>query len=102
MVYGPRDIASFSRFVNLVESGEGFIIGTVKNIVSVGYVRDVVQGLIKVVDAGGQVIGRVYNLADDRRVTQAEYLNTIANALHVPHVSRKLTFYGVYHANRTA
>jgi len=101
-VYGPRDIASFSRFVNLVESGKGFIIGAGKNIVPVVYVRDVVQGLIKAGEAGGQVIGRVYNLADDRRVTQAEYLNTIANALHVPHVSRKLPFSAVYLAGRTA
>ena len=101
-VYGPRDIASFSRFVHLVESGKGFIIGTGKNIVPVVYVRDVVQGLIKAGDAGDQVVGRVYNLADDRHVTQAEYLNTIANALHVPHVSRKLPFSAVYLAGRTA
>ncbi len=99
-VYGPRDTASFSRFVNLVESGKGFIIGTGKNTVPVVYVRDVAQGLIKAGDAG--VIGRAYNIADDRRVTQAEYLNTIADALHVPHVSRKLPFSALYVAGRTA
>ena len=101
-VYGPRDNASFSRFVNLVESGKGFIIGTGKNTVPVVYVRDVAQGLIKAEDAGEEVIGRAYNIADDRRVTQAEYLNTIADALHVPHVSRKLPFSALYVAGRTA
>ena len=101
-VYGPRDSASFSRFVNLVESGKGFIIGTGKNIVPVVYVRDVAQGLIKAGDAGKEVAGRAYNIADDRRVTQAEYLNTIADALHVSHVSRKLPFSVVYLAGRTA
>jgi nucleoside-diphosphate-sugar epimerase len=101
-VYGPRDITSFSRFVDLVESGKGFIIGTGKNSVPVVYVRDVVQGLIKAGDAGKEVIGQAYNIADDRRVTQAEYLNTIADALQVPHVSRRLPFSALYLAGRTA
>jgi nucleoside-diphosphate-sugar epimerase len=101
-VYGPRDSASFSRFVNLVGSGKSFLVGTGKNIVPMVYVRDVAQGLIKAGDAGNQVIGRVYNIADDRRVTQVEYLNTIADALDVPHVSRKLPFSALYLAGRTA
>lgn len=101
-VYGPRDTASFSRFVNLVESGKGFIMGTGKNIVPVVYVRDVAQGLIKAGDAGDQSIGRVYNLADDQYVTQMEYLNTIADALQVPPVSRKFPFSAIYAAGRTA
>ena len=101
-VYGPRDIGSFSRFVNLVESGKGFMIGTGKNIVPVVYVLDAAQGLIKAGDAGKEVVGRAYNIADDRRVTQAEYLNTIADALHVSHVSRKLPFSVVYLAGRAA
>jgi len=101
-VYGPRDITSFSRFVDLVESGKGFIIGTGKNSVPVVYVRDVAQGLIKAGDAGKEVIGQAYNIADDRRVTQAEYLNTIADALQVPYVSRRLPFSALYLAGRTA
>src|SRR5256885_9366327 len=32
-VYGPRSIASFSRFVKLVETGKAFLIGTGNNIV---------------------------------------------------------------------
>jgi nucleoside-diphosphate-sugar epimerase len=35
-------------------------------------------------------------------VTQAEYLNTIADALKVPHVSRKLPFSAIYFAGRSA
>lgn len=101
-VYGPRDSASFSRFVSLVESGKGFIIGTGNNVIPIVYVRDVVQGLIKAGDAGDQVVGRAYTLADDRRVTQLEYLNTIADTLQVPPVSRKLPFHATYMAGRTA
>jgi nucleoside-diphosphate-sugar epimerase len=101
-IYGPRDTSSFSRFVNLIESGKGLIIGTGNNIVPVVYVRDVAQGLIKAGDASKEVNGRVYNIADDRRVTQTEYLNTIADALQVPHVSRKFPFSAAYLAGYSA
>lgn len=101
-IYGPRDNASFGRFVALVESGRGFIIGSGKNIVPVVYVRDVAQGLLKAGDAGDEVIGRAYTLADDRRVTQAAYLNTIADKLHVPHLSRHYPYTALYSAGRVA
>lgn len=101
-IYGPRDNASFGRFVALVESGKGFLIGSGKNIVPVVYVRDVAQGLIKASEAGDEVIGRAYTIADDRRVTQAEYLNTIADKLHVPHLSRRYPYAALYAAARVA
>jgi nucleoside-diphosphate-sugar epimerase len=101
-VYGPRDRASFGRFVSLVESGKGFLLGAGNNIVPVVYVRDVAQGMLKAGDAGDEAVGRAYNLADDRRVTQAEYLNTIADALQVPHVSRKIPFSSAYLAGSIA
>ncbi|HLI07207.1 MAG TPA: NAD-dependent epimerase/dehydratase family protein [Ktedonobacteraceae bacterium] len=101
-IYGPRDTASFGRFVALVDTGKGFIIGSGDNIVPVVYVRDVAQGLIRAGDAGDEVIGRAYTIADDRRVTQAEYLNTIADKLHVPHLSRHYPYSALYAAGRVA
>jgi len=101
-IYGPRDNASFGRFVSLVESGKGFLIGSGRNIVPTVYVRDVAQGLIKAGDAGEFAVGRAYTLADDRRVTQEEYLNTIADFLQVDHISRKFPYIGLYSAGRTA
>ncbi|GAC1378407.1 MAG: NAD-dependent epimerase/dehydratase family protein [Ktedonobacteraceae bacterium] len=101
-IYGPRDAASFGRFVSLVESGKAFIIGSGENVVPVIYVRDVAQGLIKAGDASSEVIGRAYTITDDRRVTQAQYLNTIADCLHVPSVSRHLPYSALYFSGRTA
>lgn len=101
-IYGPRDQASFGRFVSLVESGKFFFFGNGQNIVPTVYVRDVAQGLIKAGDAGNEVIGRAYTLADDRRVTQEEYLNTIADALKVPHITRHVPFLPLYLAGRSA
>jgi len=101
-IYGPRDNASFGRFVSLVESGKGFIIGSGNNILPIVYVRDVAQGIISAGDAGNEVIGRAYTLADDRRVTQSDYLNMIADFLEVPHISRHYPYAGLYTAGRTA
>jgi nucleoside-diphosphate-sugar epimerase len=101
-IYGPRDTASFGRFVALVESGKAFLIGSGKNIVPVVYVRDVAQGLIEAGDAGDEVIGQVYTLADDHRVTQYEYLNMIADFLEVAPVTRKFPYFAMYTAGRSA
>jgi nucleoside-diphosphate-sugar epimerase len=101
-IYGPRDAASFGRFVSLVESGKGFVIGSGKNIVPVVYVRDVAQGIIKAGDGGNEVIGQAYTIADDRRVTQAEYLSTIADFLQVPPVSRRFPYIALYGGARAA
>lgn len=101
-IYGPRDMASFGRFVALVESGKGFMVGSGRNIVPMVYVRDVAQGLIKAGDACGEVIGRAYTLVDDRRVTQCEYLQMIADCLHVPPISRRIPYAPLYMAGRMA
>jgi nucleoside-diphosphate-sugar epimerase len=101
-IYGPRDSASFGRFVAMVESGKGFLIGSGNNIIPVVYVRDVAQGLIKAGDASDEAIGKAYTIADDRRVTQAEYLNTIAAFLGVPPVSRKIPYLPLVAAGRGA
>lgn len=95
-IYGPRDYASFSRFVRLVASGKGFLLGDGKNIVPMVYVRDVAQSLIKAGDAGLKTIGRAYTIVNDQRVTQSEYLNTIAEMIQKPHISRSIPFAPVH------
>ncbi|HLL78866.1 MAG TPA: NAD-dependent epimerase/dehydratase family protein [Ktedonobacteraceae bacterium] len=101
-IYGPRDNASFGRFVALIDSGKGFIIGNGRNILPVVYVRDVAQGLILAGNADAKVVGRAYTLADDRRVTQGEYLNMIADFLGVPPLKRYYPYPALYGAGRTA
>ncbi len=101
-IYGPRDDASFGRFVARVESGKYFIIGSGKNVVPAVYVRDVAQGLIKAGDADDRVIGKAYTLADDRRVTQSEFMDAVADTLNVPRLSRHVPFSALYTAGRSA
>lgn len=101
-IYGERDNASFAKYVARVESGKFFLMGPGNNIVPVVHVRDVAQGLIKAGDAGNEVIGRAYTLVNDERVTQAEYLNTIADAVGAPHLKLRVPFSLLYLAGRTA
>jgi nucleoside-diphosphate-sugar epimerase len=101
-IYGPRDSASFGRYLSLIESGKMFFFGSGKNIVPIVYVRDVAQGLIKAGDAGDKAIGQAYTIVDDRRVTQEEYFNAMADALHVPRVTRHVPYFALYAAGRSA
>ncbi len=101
-IYGPRDTASFGRFAALVESGRGFLIGSGRNIVPLVYVRDVAQGLIKAGDAGDATIGHAYTIANDQRVTQAEYMNAIAGGLGAAHLSLRLPYTPLYLGARAA
>lgn len=101
-IYGPRDTASFAKYVSRVESSKFFLIGSGQNIVPAVYVRDVAQGLLKAGDAKDNVIGQAYTLANDERVTQEMYLNTIADALGVHHISLKVPYTALYTAGRSA
>lgn len=101
-IYGPRDNASFGRFVSLVQSGKGVLIGSGKNIVPLVYVRDVAQGMIKASDADNAAIGQAYTIANDQRVTQADYMNTIADNLGVSHLSFHLPYLPLYLGARAA
>jgi len=101
-IYGPRDTASFAKYVSRVASGKFFLIGSGHNIVPTVYVRDVAQGLLKAGDAGNEVIGRAYTLANDEHVTQATYLNTIADALQVRRITLHVPFAALYGAGRSA
>lgn len=101
-IYGPRDTASFGRIVSMVESGKGFLIGSGKNIVPLVHVRDVALGLIKAGDAGDTVIGQAYTIANDQRVTQADYLNTVADCLGVSRPSLRLPYALLYAGARAA
>ncbi len=101
-IYGPRDYASFARFASLIATGKGFLIGSGRNIIPLVYVRDVAQGLIRAGEADEEFVGQAYTIADDRRTSQAEYFNTIADFLGVPPVTRKLPFWPLYLAGRSA
>jgi nucleoside-diphosphate-sugar epimerase len=101
-IYGPRDNASFGKYASMIEARKLFFFGSGKNIVATVYVRDVAQGLIKAGDAGDRAIGRAYTICNDEHITQEEYLNSIADALNVSHITLHVPFSALYTAGRSA
>ncbi|MER3403836.1 MAG: hypothetical protein C4289_00545 [Chloroflexota bacterium] len=89
-VFGPGDSLNFGRIAHQLLSKRGIIIGSGRNALSLVYVTDVIQGLIFAFESD-QAVGNIYNIGNDRPVTQEEALYTIADAvgarrpeIHVP------------------
>jgi nucleoside-diphosphate-sugar epimerase len=90
-IYGPRDVASFARFAMLIKEGKMPILGSGANHIPLIYVRDVAEGVI-LASTAPDTIGKAYLLVNDERVTQREYLATIAHELGVPPPARRIPY----------
>lgn len=90
-IYGPRDMASFGRFATMIRDGKMLIIGSGANHVPLIYVRDVAEGVILAAIAPN-TIGKAYLLVNDERVTQQDYLTTIARELGAPAPTRHIPY----------
>ncbi|GCE16279.1 hypothetical protein KDK_00790 [Dictyobacter kobayashii] len=101
-IYGPGDNASFGRLVARIERGRAFLFGSGQNIVPIVYVRDVAKSLVLAGDAGKQSIGQAYTIVNDQRVTQFEYFNAIAQALHTRSVVHKIPLAALIALGRSA
>jgi 2-alkyl-3-oxoalkanoate reductase len=80
-IFGPGDDLNFGRIADRLLAGKSIMIGSGGNRVPIAYVDDVVRGLLLVLE-GGQAVGQIYNIADDRTPTQEELLRTIAEQLN--------------------
>jgi nucleoside-diphosphate-sugar epimerase len=88
-VYGPRDRTSFPSLVDIVRSGLGTVVGSGRNHLGLVYVTDVADAFLlaaTATEAGGPFV--VAGVADASPVTQAEYLNAIADLVgaHSPRI----------------
>ena len=91
LLYGPRDVGSFGRFVSLIEQGKMIVIGSGKNHMPLIYVTDVARGIL-LASAVEQAIGRAYLLVNDEPVTQERYFHTIATELGAPFPRRRIPY----------
>lgn len=87
--YGPRDRASFPRVVAALQAGRVPIVGSGDNLLSIVYVDDVAEGAV-LAATHPAARGRVYNLASAGDVTQERLINTLAAALGLPPVTRRV------------
>jgi len=90
--FGPGDRLHFGRMAQKVKDGKGLILGRGDNALPFCYVTDIVQGFL-LAAYHENAPGNVYNITNDRPLTQSEMFNAIADAvggvrprLHVPYV----------------
>ena len=90
-IFGPGDRMHFGRMADRLRAGPGVIVGSGDNALPLVYVSDVVQGLVLALDHE-RAVGRVYNIGNDRPLSQKQFLHAIARAigarpprLHVPY-----------------
>lgn len=101
--FGPGDRLHFGRMAQKVKDGKGLIVGRGDNHLPFCYVTDVVQGFM-LAAYHPKAPGNVYNITNDRPLTQLEMFNAIADAvggkrptLHLPYLP---IFYGSIVAER--
>lgn len=101
--FGPGDRLHFGRMAQKMKDGKGLIIGHGNNHLPFCYVTDVVQGFL-LAAYHNNAPGNVYNITNDRPLTQQEMFDTIADAvggtrpkLHLPYLP---IYYGSIVAER--
>jgi nucleoside-diphosphate-sugar epimerase len=90
-IFGPGDHLHFGRLADRLRTGRGIIVGRGRNVLPLLYVTDAVQGLLLALEHE-RAVGQAYNIANDRPLTQQEFLQAIAQEIgakrprfHVPY-----------------
>jgi nucleoside-diphosphate-sugar epimerase len=90
-IFGPGDHLHFGRMADRLRAGRGIIVGSGDNSLPLVYVSDVVRGLLLALDHK-RAVGEVYNITNDRPLTQKQLLRAIAHEvganpprLHIPY-----------------
>jgi nucleoside-diphosphate-sugar epimerase len=96
--FGPGDRLHFGRMAQKVKDGKGVIIGRGHNALPFCYVTDVVQGFLLAADHPNAA-GEVFNISNDRPLTQQEMYNAIADAVDGKRPTRHLPYYPTYYGS---
>jgi dihydroflavonol-4-reductase len=99
--FGPGDRLHFGRMAERVKQGKGVIIGRGDNALPFCYVTDVVQGFL-LAAYHEKAPGNVYNITNDRPLTQREMFNAIADAVNGKRPTRHLPYLPIYYGGIVA
>jgi nucleoside-diphosphate-sugar epimerase len=91
-LYGPRDRASMPRLIRAIRAGKGKIIGDGSNRLNLSYAGNAAEGCI-LAATKDCAIGENYNLSSDGEITQAGYINGIAECIGAPHVKKHVPYW---------
>jgi len=90
-LYGPRDRATIGRLVRAIREGKARLIGDGQNRLNVTYAGNVAEAAV-LASMSDRAIGEAYNCSNDGVLTQAQYLNMIAEALGAPPVTKQVPY----------
>ena len=99
--FGPGDRLHFGRMAQKMKDGKGVIIGRGDNALPFCYVTDVVQGFMMAA-YHENAPGNVYNITNDRPLTQLEMFNAIADAVDGVRPTRHLPYLPIYYGSIVA
>ena len=90
-LFGERDRTTAPRLVREFRQGRMMVVGKGDNPLSAVYAGVVADAAI-LAARDPRSVGEAYNITSHGRVTQREFLNLFADALHVPRVSRQVPY----------
>jgi nucleoside-diphosphate-sugar epimerase len=99
--FGPGDRLHFGRMAQKMKDDKGVIIGRGDNALPFCYVTDVVQGFM-LAAYHENAPGNVYNISNDRPLTQLEMFNAIADAVDGVRPTRHLPYLPIYYGSIVA
>ena len=99
--FGPEDRLHFGRIAQRIKNGKGVIIGQGDNALPFCYVTDVVQGFL-LAAYHEKAPGNVYNISNDRPLTQHELLNAVADDISCERPGRHLPYLPMYYGSIVA
>ena len=96
-LYGPRDRASMPRLIRAIRAGKGKLIGDGSNRLNLTHAANEARGCI-LAATSEKGLGETYNLSNDGIITQAQYLNKIAECIGAKPVTKKVPYKVAYSA----
>src|SRR5438876_2175258 len=104
-IFGPNDRLHYGRIAQRMKAGRGVIVGRGDNALPFCYVTDAVEGFL-LAAYSKNAPGNVYNISNDRPLTQQEIFNAVADdvagkrpTLHLPYLP---IYYGSIAAEKLA
>ncbi len=99
--FGPGDHLHFGRMAQKMKDGKGVIVGRGNNALPFCYVTDVVDGFM-LAGYHEKAPGNVYNITNDRPLTQLQMFNAIADAVGGVRPTRHLPYLPIYYGSIVA
>lgn len=94
--FGPGDRLHFGRMAQKVKDGKGLLLGRGDNALPFCYVTDVARGFLLAAYAENAP-GNVYNISNDRPLTQQEMFDAIADAVGGIRPTLRLPYLPIYY-----